>query len=213
MKARLYMLTIVLGVGVALAQPPQNTPPQNTQPQNTQPQTVPPTTPQSTTPPTSQTNSQGDTKTTAASGSQNGAPAEMKTTTFKGVLVDLGCGSQSSTNAGSTSASTTSSSDASKTADTSKSASSNTSSNSANSNSANRSSSDSSCPVTANSTQLGMKLEDGRTVRFDLVGNQRAQDAIKNDKKWSKDLSSNKEIHARVSGVLNGDKLIVSSIH
>ena len=58
-----------------------------------------------------------------------------------------------------------------------------------------------------------MKLDDGKTVRFDLVGNQRAQDALKNDKRWSKDLSANKPIHATVSGVLNGDKLIVSSIH
>jgi len=58
-----------------------------------------------------------------------------------------------------------------------------------------------------------MKLEDGRVVRFDLVGNQRAQDALKNDKHWSKDVAANKEIHAKVSGVLNGDKLIVSSIH
>lgn len=58
-----------------------------------------------------------------------------------------------------------------------------------------------------------MKLDDGRVVRFDLVGNQRAQDALKNDKHWAKDLSDNKQIHAKVSGVLSGDKLIVSSIH
>jgi len=58
-----------------------------------------------------------------------------------------------------------------------------------------------------------MKLDDGKTVRFDLVGNQRAQDALKNDKRWNKDLSANKPIHAKVSGVLNGDKLIVSSIY
>jgi hypothetical protein len=211
MKAPLYMLTVALGLGVALAQPPQNTPPQNTQPptapQSTMPQSTTPqsTTPQSTMPATPQTDSQSDTKTTAAGGSQNGAPAEMKTMTYKGVLVDLACGSQSASNAGSNSASTSSSSDASPSGAAG--------SNNAGSNTANRSSGDSSCPVTASSTQLGMKLEDGRTVRFDLVGNQRAQDALKNDKKWSKDLSSNKEIHAKVSGVLNGDKLIVSSIH
>jgi hypothetical protein len=58
-----------------------------------------------------------------------------------------------------------------------------------------------------------MKLDDGKMVHFDLVGNQRAQDALKNDKRWSKDLSANKPIHATVSGVLTGDKLIVSSIH
>jgi hypothetical protein len=58
-----------------------------------------------------------------------------------------------------------------------------------------------------------MKLNDGRTVKFDLVGNQRAQDALKNDKRWSKDLQAGKPIHATVSGALSGDKLIVSSIH
>jgi len=56
-------------------------------------------------------------------------------------------------------------------------------------------------------------MEDGKTVRFDLVGNQRAQDALKNDKKWTKDLSANKEIRVKVGGVLSGDKLIVASIH
>ena len=70
-----------------------------------------------------------------------------------------------------------------------------------------------SCPVSASSSQLGMKLEDGKTVRFDLVGNQRAQDLLKNDKRWSKDISANKPIRAKVSGVLNGDKLIVAAIH
>jgi hypothetical protein len=69
------------------------------------------------------------------------------------------------------------------------------------------------CPVSASSSELGMKLDDGKTVRFDLVGNQRAQDALKNDKRWTKDVSENKPIHAKVSGVLNGDKLIVAAIH
>ena len=58
-----------------------------------------------------------------------------------------------------------------------------------------------------------MKLDDGRTVRFDLVGQQRAQDALKNEKHWSKDLAAGKPIHAKVIGVMSGEKLIVSSIH
>jgi len=69
------------------------------------------------------------------------------------------------------------------------------------------------CPVSANSSKFGMKLDDGRTVRFDLVGNQRAQDTLKADKGWNKSMSANQPIHAKVSGVLEGDKLIVSSIH
>ena len=70
-----------------------------------------------------------------------------------------------------------------------------------------------SCPVSANSSEMGMTLDAGRTVRFDLVGNQRAQDALKNNKRWSKAISENKPIRAKVSGVLSGDKLIVSSIN
>ncbi|HUD98574.1 MAG TPA: hypothetical protein VMR62_03305 [Bryobacteraceae bacterium] len=57
-----------------------------------------------------------------------------------------------------------------------------------------------------------MRLDEGKTVRFDLVGNQRAQNALKDDKRWSKDMSANKPIRVKVSGVLNGDKLIVTSI-
>ena len=60
---------------------------------------------------------------------------------------------------------------------------------------------------------MGMTLADGRTVLFDIVGNQRAQDAIKNNKQWNKDISENKPIRANVSGALSGDKLIVASIH
>jgi hypothetical protein len=193
MKLQLSMLTLAVGLSFA------------------QPQTQPPATPpQSTTPTTPQTATQPDTKTTPGNQSANAAPAEMKTTSFKGVLVDLACGSNSSASTSSTNTASQTS-DSSKTADNSKTA--DTSKSADASNTANRSSADSSCPVTANSTQLGMKLDDGKVVRFDLVGNQRAQDALKNDKHWSKDVAANKEIHARVSGVLNGDKLIVSSIH
>ena len=82
------------------------------------------------------------------------------------------------------------------------------------SNSANRAAGDSggSCQVTAGSTEMGMKMDDGKIVRFDLVGNQRAQDALKNDKRWTKEIGENKPIRVKVNGVLMGDKLIVSSI-
>ena len=69
------------------------------------------------------------------------------------------------------------------------------------------------CVVKADSSQLGMKLDDGRVVRFDMVGNERAREELKNNKRWTKDLGSDKPIHATVSGVLQGEKLIVSSIH
>jgi len=191
MKARLSMLTLSVALGVALA---QDTPP-NPAPQET---------PRGTTPTNPQTNTQPDAKTDTTAGSSSTALPEMKTMTFKGILIDMSCAKTSA------SAETTPAAGAATQAsDTSKAPASDKS------NTANRSVSDSgaSCPVSANSTEMGMKLDDGKTVRFDIVGNQRAQDALKNEKRWSKDLSANKPIHAKVSGVLNGDKLIVTSVH
>jgi hypothetical protein len=164
------MLTLSIALGVALAQ------------------TTPPNPPAQETP---QTNAQAAGKTAAAAST---ALNEMKTTTFKGVLVDMACASHTSASADATPAagSATQPSDPAK---------------------ATASDSAAGCPVSANSSELGMKLDDGKTVRFDMVGNQRAQDALKSDKRWSKYISANKPIHATVSGVLNGDKLIVASIH
>jgi uncharacterized protein involved in copper resistance len=178
MKARVSMLAVSLALGVVMAQAAPANQTQDPQPKTTQPD--------------SKASNKSDMK-----ASSTGAPAEMKTTDFKGVLVDMSCAShQSGDNA--KSASETGSSPTSD-----------------QKNSANRTSSDSgsNCPVSSTTSAFGMKLDDGRTVRFDLVGNQRAQEAVKNDKGWGKDISANKPIHAKVSGVLNGDKLIVASIH
>jgi uncharacterized protein involved in copper resistance len=164
MNVRLSMLTLPVAVGIALA---QTTPPSKPAPQEkTQP---------------------ADAKAGAMAGSASTALPEMKTTTFKGVLVDMSCASQASAGAAAPPSDQ----------------------------SANRSKSDSaaSCAVSSNSSQLGMKLDDGKTVSFDLVGNQRAQDALKSDKRWIKTIGENKPIRATVSGVMTGDKLIVSSIH
>src|SRR5258708_3079693 len=78
MKAWLSILTLSIALAVALA---QATPP-NPGPQET---------PQSTTPTNPQTNTQPDPKTTGSGGT---TLTEMKTTTFKGVLVDLSCSSR-----------------------------------------------------------------------------------------------------------------------
>ncbi len=113
-------------------------------------------------------------------------PAEMKTMTYKGVLVDLSCGSPQTTAAETPDAAT----------------------------SANRSAGDTAnCAVTSNSSTFGLKMDNGQVVRFDLVGNQRAQDELKNNKKWNTSVSASKPIQVKISGVLQGDKLIVSSIH
>jgi len=186
MEARLHILALSIALGVAAAQTTQpNSPAQDTA--------------QSTAAATPQT-SQSDAKTGAATGSASTAPAEMKTSTFKGVLVDMACSSGKSASA---EAKPAQPSDPSKAPASEQ------------SNTADRSASDSgsSCTVSANSSELGMKMEDGKTVRFDLVGNQRAQDALKGDKRWSKDMGANKPIRIKVDGVLNGDKLVVMSIH
>ena len=130
---------------------------------------------------------------------------EMKTTTFKGVLVDMSCYSRTSGSAESRPAVA----EAAPPSDPAKAPASDQS------NTANRSASNAgaSCPVSASSSEIGMTMINGQTARFDLVGNERAQDAMKNNKRWSKSISENKPIQATVSGVLNGDKLIVSSIH
>lgn len=167
MKVRFPMLVVSLAAGIALAQ----------------------------TAPDAKTNSKAKNQNNPAAATT--APAEMKTTTYKGVLVDMSCASQAT---GSTAAAP---------------ANPGTAQSAEPANSANRAAADggASCPLTAQSANIGMKLDNGQTVRFDLVGSQRAQDALKNDKNWSKDLGANKPIHAKVEGVLQGDKLIVSSIH
>lgn len=119
-----------------------------------------------------------------------GAPAQMKTMTYKGTLVDMSCGSSTASAAAPASGEQ------------------------AASNTANRSAGEAgSCPVSANTTQFGLKTEKGETYRFDLVGNQRAQDEFKNNKHWSSAASANKPLKVKISGVVQGDKLIVSSIH
>ena len=69
------------------------------------------------------------------------------------------------------------------------------------------------CSVSSNTSQFALKLEDGRTLRFDSVGNVRAQDAIKNKKKWNEAAGAGKPIRAKVMGFMTGDKLLVTSIN
>jgi len=167
MSLQSFLVTLALTAGVAAAQ---------TAPANPKPQ--------------------GD-KTSAQTSTSGASSAtelpQMKTSAFKGVLVDMSCA------AGATSSTSTANSAPAEAAPAK---------------SANRSAGDSgsNCPVSASSSNLGMKLDDGRTVRFDLVGNQRALDALKNDKRWSKNLADGKPIRAKAIGALNGDKLIVASI-
>jgi len=169
---KLGFCMVALSLGVAMAQ--ETNPPAATQP----------TTPAANK--DAKTNASGNAAWTPPT-----MPAEMKTMTFKGTLIDASCAAPTASGQPAASQGTAQAATA--------------------EGSANRSAGD--CAVTANSSQFGMKLTDGRTMRFDMVGSQRAQDELKNNKRWSKDIAAGKPIRATVSGVVQGDKLIVSSIH
>lgn len=245
MKARATLLAIPLIVGVAVAQSTSGQSGQTQSGQSGQQQTGSQS--------GSKTGSQADR--TGQSGSQSGSqadragqtgqsgsatstqsgsssePAMMKTQSYKGVLVDLACGSGASaataapgggavtaatgqSGAGATAGGATAggSTETRAAAGSSTAGGSMAAGQSGSAGSANRSASGD-CPVTQNSTQLGLKMDNGQVVRFDLVGNQRAQDALKTNKGWNKNMTANKPVKVKISGVMQGDKLIVSSIN
>lgn len=70
-----------------------------------------------------------------------------------------------------------------------------------------------SCSPSSNVTEFALKTKDGRTLPFDLVGNARAQDAIKNKKKWQDAASAGKPVHVKVHAAEEQGKLTVMSIH
>jgi hypothetical protein len=72
--------------------------------------------------------------------------------------------------------------------------------------------SSSQCAVTSSTTQFALRMQDGRVVAFDQVGNMRTQEALKNKKNWSSAMQSGKDIKVTANGVLSGDKLTVMSI-
>jgi hypothetical protein len=136
--------------------------------------------------------------------------AEMKTQTYKGTLIDASCAMRQATSG----AAMTSSADSAPAAASTDASATEKAPETPKANSADRAAGDpKSCTVSSSTNQLGLKLDDGRTLRFDLVGNQRAQDELKANKKWTEAAASNKPIHAKVDGAVSGDKLIVSSIH
>jgi hypothetical protein len=73
--------------------------------------------------------------------------------------------------------------------------------------------SSSTCGVSANTKEFALRTNGGQTYRFDAVGNQRAEEAMKNKKKWTDLASAGKPIHAKVSAALAGDRLTVVSIN
>jgi hypothetical protein len=162
-----------------------------------------PATPQSTPP------AQDSKATTAApaSPSKNGPAPEMKTRSYSGILADASCvaagpATTPAADSGKPAPDTTVASGAAPTAKTK----------AADPNQAARADQGQSCSISASTTQFAIKLKEGQIVKLDGVGNQRAQELLKNNKKWSEAAASGKSIHVAASGVLNGDQLIAMSI-
>jgi len=139
----------------------------------------------------------------AKTSAQTQNTAEMKTQSYAGTLMDASCATTGAATGAATGTATAESAETTKTTKTTKMT-----------GDANRTATDQgqSCPVSASTAQFALKLKDGHVVKLDDVGNQRAQEALKNKKKWTDDAAANKPIHASVSGVLNGDQLLVMSI-
>jgi cytoskeleton protein RodZ len=68
------------------------------------------------------------------------------------------------------------------------------------------------CDVSPATALFALRLQDGRILQFDSVGNERVRNANRKNK-WVATASSGRPIHAKVSGAVLGDKLIVVSIH
>lgn len=67
------------------------------------------------------------------------------------------------------------------------------------------------CAISAATTMFAIRLGDGRTLRFDSVGNLRAQNG-KFKNRWVAKTVAGKKIRAKVIGAIAGDGLIVASI-
>ena len=161
-------------------------------------------------------------KKTASTATTTGtsAPAEAKTQTFKGTLMDASCAMPGTVSSSSTSSSTSTASAETQKSSTSTTAERKTTTEQSSTTQAQTAgdasrtaASGQACAVSTSTTEFAMKLDDGRMVRFDSVGNMRTQEAIKNKKKWNEAASAGKTIHAKASGMMSGDKLVVMSIN
>lgn len=66
------------------------------------------------------------------------------------------------------------------------------------------------CSVSSSTTAFAIKTKDGQVLKFDTVGNNRAAEELKT--KWAQNLNAGKPIHAKVSGMINGDMVTVTSV-
>lgn len=68
-----------------------------------------------------------------------------------------------------------------------------------------------SCSISSATTMFALRLDDGKMLPFDTVGNLRAQ-AKKKKSRWVSKTLAGKEIRAKVSGMVVGNELIAVSI-
>ncbi len=66
------------------------------------------------------------------------------------------------------------------------------------------------CSVSSSTTAFALKTKDGQVLKFDGVGNNRAAEELKT--KWAQNLNAGKPIRAKVSGMINGDMVTVTSV-
>ena len=143
-----------------------------------------------------------DSQSNPSSAGKRSNASELKTQTFKGTLVDTACGGSAS--ADSAGANREASSGAGAPASKNDSA----------KGSANRSAAaGSTCSISSSSGEFALRTNDGRTLRFDAVGNERAKQELLNRKSWTNASAAGKSIQATVSGAETGDSLLVLSVH
>lgn len=121
--------------------------------------------------------------TPAATGSQAASTPELKTQTYKGSLMDAKCAGGGEGSGAQATSAKTGGE------------------------------SNPSCGVSTSTTEFALRTKDDRTLLFDAVGNERAQEALKGKKKWEQSASSGKPIQAKVSAAEVAGKLTVLSIN
>lgn len=132
---------------------------------------------------------------------KSGNLSELKTQTIKGTLVDAACGGGSSAAANGGKSSGQVAGSIKKAGDAAKGEADRTAN------------AGSSCNISSTSGEFALQTKDGRTLRFDAVGNERVKQELLNRKSWTNASAAGKPIQASVSGTQTGDSLLVVSIH
>ena len=140
------------------------------------------------------------TRATTGSSSSAGTPGAVMIQQWRGTLVDASCSGTKN----SSSSSESSTSDQNASVDTGR-------PHKGHRNRAGKTS-EPGCAVASSTSMFALQTDNGQVMRFDAIGNARAAEALKSKEKWTKDLSANKPIHAKVSGTMAGDTITVTSI-